>query len=374
MPSKRENLERLLQSAYDLQQQQRLQAIPIPSVDSVPKDSKPMNTDKVKDIVIGLLGMVLGFVGASDTYPLYVNLFVYALALIGILYAVWRWKASKAHGVVHRAVILAVAFMVYSALIWYPVSKQYSRETNINVTFKESPAFTWWRRQLIQHDLAKFRDFLKALDIQVPDSIPPFGVATGRLAEGTYIATPPNLSLNRSELSIGESVVKDRLTVTGVYAGYVVARDLKNANADIPQPITPNQNRIYEWGSTLMVGVGFSRYFNYSFWGKAPPDIGFPPLHLFWDLRKPIGAHFADRLAVATMKAINDNPAEVRDGNLNLYIVRALKIGEYTIESDCSSWPKIERYLEGYIPADSMKAQDLSHSYVSEGCLQVWKQ
>jgi hypothetical protein len=74
------------------------------------------------------------------------------------------------------------------------------------------------------------------------------------------------------------------------------------------------------------------------------------------------------------MKAMNDNPAEVRDMNLNLYIVRALKIGEYTVESDCSSWPKIERYLETYIPAESMKAQDLSHSYVSEGCLQVWKQ
>ena len=297
MPSKRQNLERLLSSAYDLQQRRRLRAIPISSVESVPKGPKGMNTDRVLTVVIGIYGLVLVFV-LSDSFPLIFKLAISVIGLSVLLLVLWKWERVISRQRLRWAVGVG-AVIVYCTSLTFPITKQYQRETDINVTFKESPAFTWWRRQLIKHDPARFRDFLKELDIQVPDSLPPFGVSTGRLAQGTNIATPPNLSLNRSELSIGESVVKDRVTVTGVYAGYVVARNLQNANADIPQPITPNQNRIYEWSSTLMVGIGFSRYFNYSFWRKAPPDIGFPPLHLFWNLRNPLGAHLSDRLAVA---------------------------------------------------------------------------
>jgi hypothetical protein len=332
-----------------------------------------MTAHPKKSIPRAILELILAFVftvvGASEMFPLKVNVLLYLSALALVWFGVKQATESKTK----RAKIgwPVVALLVSLLLIYFPLQRQYNREINLHIHFKESPDFFWWRRQIITHDIARMRDYFISLEIPVPEDLPAIGVQTGPNSGTCGQVTPPGLPLYRSEIVIGESSVKNRQTVTSCYSDYVVGSVMSKALAGIPWPIPPD--RIGELGEQLMLSSGFSQYFVWSFWDAKTDTPGFGIW--FWDIRERLGSDYTDRLAAATLRATSDSPAEGRDDNVGLYLAAKIKIGESVVDNECSKWPQIESVLlKGGVDRVKLKGQDLTHSAVTTACIEQWKE
>jgi hypothetical protein len=77
-------------------------------------------------------------------------------------------QVDRPHG---KAVGLTV-FVVWLLLL----ARIVQNLTRTNLTFKDSSEFTWWRRQVIVHDIEGMHNYFARLEIPVPDSIPPLVV------------------------------------------------------------------------------------------------------------------------------------------------------------------------------------------------------
>jgi len=224
-----------------------------------------------------------------------------------------------------------------------------------------SPYFTWWRKQVIRHDLTNANEYLNGLNLSMPNGMPPLGIQTG--ASNCGSVTPRELPLYRSEIVIGQFSVRSRQIVTLCYIQYLVQTMI---------PLSDGDNQIIE-GLTL--DVIFSSYLSYSFWNKRPPLApGYDFTQVFWRLRQCLGKDFTDHLVAATLKAAADNPAEGRNQNLALYFAAKVKIGESIVDNECSQWPQIEMALLqlGSLDRDKLQHQDLTGSHVSTVCSVAW--
>ena len=59
----------------------------------------------------------------------------------------------------------------------------------VDVQFKDTAAITWWRRQVIKHDISGMHAYFASLEIPVPEKIPPLTVHEG----GQAIFNPPHM-------------------------------------------------------------------------------------------------------------------------------------------------------------------------------------
>ena len=330
-----------------------------------PHQRRGIPTDVVQALLFSVLGIVFAVVGLVDIYPLWLNGIFYLLGLIAILWSVSRWEKVGDWGIGKKGPILLIVVVLYVLLLSPPVYKQYEKETNINVTFKDSPAFTFGRRQIIRRDLTNVSQYLKDLGVPLPSSLPPLAVHAGS-GGGCGETATPNLPLYRAELILSESGVKDREVVTSCYINYVVMNlslaHLSSAN-DIP--------------FVTMVGMGLSDYLNTSYWDSKPWGLYSVEL---WDIRKSLGKDFADRLAGSMLQILSDNPSDTRTGTVALDFVILVAVGESVIDSDCSHWPSIKKAIGnlqttqgGPLMTDEFRKRDLSNTHAPSACMDIWK-
>ena len=319
--------------------------------------------------VLEVLGVALAVAGCAEVFPLAVSLLLYGLALTVLSAGIW--EDTKGLKKKHKIWSRAGLFGIYGFVIFFPLQNQYDKEINLRLDFKESPYFSWWRRQVITHDIAKFKKYLTDLRISVPREIPPLGIETGQNSGGFGLLTPPNLPLYRSTLTIGESHVSDRPAATGTYSGYVVERLQFKSFSNVPWPIP--KERLPEYMNSLLIGRGFTDYFNSSFWNENRIEFPSLPANLFWKLRANLGAPFADKLAASTLKTMVDEPNEVRDKDIDVYLIRALMIGDSIVDNGCGKWSQISNILvSSGISREQITSQRLTQSAVSSACTEAW--
>ena len=341
-----------------------------PEMCAAQPSTKSLNTDHFLAIISILVGVVLAFVGFVEVFPLYVNLAVYIAGIAIILYGLDRWEKTQEWKARMKMGLLALILAIYCALLYFPVKKQYERENDARITFKDSPLFTEWRKQVIRHDISQFKSFLNELDIDTPSAVPPFGIQTGSSAGQIGSVTPAGLPVNRSELLIGESHIKERESATLVYSDYVMDKLAEKALRNIPWPI-PN-DRVTELALVSMATQGFARYFNFSFWGSQPDTAFFPPAEIMWEMRKEMGRSFSDRLAASAVRTIADDNETIKDNDLDIYLVHALMIGDSIIDNECERWPEIRSLLvRAGIPEEKVR-RPFAPPSMSNSCIQKW--
>lgn len=338
----------------------RLGEIPLPPVADPMKEASKKSVPRA--IIELVVGIAFGMAAVFEMYPLEINGILCALGLIGISLGV-REFTKESKPVIIKASWRVGAFLLYGMLIFFPLRRQYLREINLHLEFKDSPYFCWWRRQLITHDVAKCRDFLGELGIETPGRLPPFSIQSG--AGGGGIATPPKLPIDRSTLTIGESDIRERAVATSTYINYVVELLVSKSLSD--------SDSVQDIANLGMVREGFASYFNSSFWSTASLINGFPPSNFLWEIRKATDSQFSDKIAAATLKTMVDDPA-VRDRDLNIYILRAFMIGDSVVDNECGRWPQLKKVLTSNgISQDQIRKQDFKQSGVSTACIQAWK-
>ena len=330
-----------------------------------PPDPAPP-ADHIPEATIGIIGLVLAVLGVADNFPLAINLIFYLLGLVAALYAVHLWLSSSHRRLSVQAAAYGVALILYIGFISFPIWKQYQANINLNATFKSSPQFTWWRRQVITHDVARTRDFLVSLGIKVPTEIPPFAIQTGENSGDEGLVTPPNSPLYRSALVIGETKVSDRRTATSVYIAYVVQSRTEHTLAE--------SQGIMDIANLGILDDGFTCYFNAGFWNQTLPGCLWPPTKALLALRKGLGSTLADNLAAAAFNSIADSSGELRSNDFHVYFTRAIKIADSIVDNDCARWPEISHILiSNGIPADIVTSSDLSAASVPTACVTAWK-
>jgi hypothetical protein len=359
MAGQHSQFDRLLQSACALQHRQQLISM---------GTSSP---DKTHDQAIFLTfffgGPALAALGLSDMIPFEIDLVLYVVGFIFMLYGVFWWKTAKHWNGKRKLAFLLLITAAYWLIFGLAAWNQYQRELSAKLQFKESPLFSWWFKQRTIHDISRFRSYLRDLGISTPARTPPLGVEIGSGACNAL--TPPNLPLYRSEITIGEKSVTSRQEVVGCYAIYAIDQIMSKALAHIPWPIP--KDRMAEIGENGMLSITFSDYFVASYWGKKPnaPNFGLR----FWDFRESLGPEFTDRLIAAALGGASDTPSEGQDSNLDLYCAAKLKIAESVIDGECARWPQIEAILlKQGVDSDKLQKQDFSQSGVSNACVKAW--
>jgi hypothetical protein len=292
------------------------------------RDSDFVSTDRL----LGLVGLTFAFLGLTEMYRLWMNCCFLAAGLALILWGLWKWERFEAWRPLKKIICMLRVVSLYCAVVAYPVEQQYEREIAIGMTFKDSPQFTWWRRQVITHDFAKARDYFVAFGIETPKEIPPLGVRSG--SGGS--SNPPGLPLYRTVQWIGKDQVKDRRAVTSIYINITVWDVLAKNSKWVVSP--------EDIARFLVLQMTFSSYFNGSVWDKAPVPGDFMLLSL-WKIREQCGAAFTDKLVAYALKSISDNPEEVSDPDTHIYLARKLKIADSIVESDMSKWPQISNII-----------------------------
>jgi len=294
-----------------------------------------------------VVAVVFGFVGYVEIFPLYVNLIVYGVGILSFVFAAWHWEATAGWRRWQKTVSVVLLLAVCTVVVYFPSIKQYHRETDIRLVFKESPLFSWWVRRRITHDVARFRQYLLALDIAVPMDTPPLDVYdTQRM-----VAAP---LLYRGSLGIARERIHDRMAATGVYADYVFGRlalmtpeQAQEFFTATPPYFRDEKSRFF-LGSRVTMSDICSRYFNWSFWERKPADALDSWEFTLWDIHEQLGGEFTDKLVANAMKVILDSPTEARDFGVNWdsYLSHSLKLADSIVESDERRWPAIEAVLK----------------------------
>lgn len=204
------------------------------------------------------------------------------------------------------------------------------------VQFKKSSEFSWWRRQIIRHDITRFHRYLTSLDILVPDFTPP--VTVSDVTQGTY--TPAHAY--RGELIVPRLAVSNRREVTRIYAAYVM-------QSAVPDPRYPgfdfrNTEDALRLFQATFFWTGLRDYFHASYWkslSEAPP-----PALVLWNIRTAFGRKFADTLASKVLRVVVDSPQEILSPDMYLAFTNALRIADSILEADHQSWPQIQKILD----------------------------
>jgi hypothetical protein len=295
------------------------------------------------EMLLVVVGLIFTVVGLRDMFPLWMNILFCAMGLILFSWALWKWEGFKIWRGWEKALLIFGFNLLYCSCLVYPIKQQYDREIKISLVFKESPQFTWWRKQVITHDFAKLRDYFISLDIPCPPEFPPIGVQD---AGNTGSNNPPGFPLYRTEELIGNDRVKDRMVVTSIYTDTVIWDYLAK-----------NSKWVNSGGDLIRFKIiceTFSFYYNGSYWNKEPIEM-MPILIPLWKIHEELGADFTDKLVSYAIRSIADNPTEGWDQDIRIYLSRKLKIGDSIVENDMSKWPEIAKILkDGGVPIDRL--------------------
>jgi hypothetical protein len=261
---------------------------------------------------------------------------IYAVGLVLILIGEWRTASQQGRRLLLRVSVSLAIALAYMFTFGYIGFRQYQKQEAIKLEFRDSPYLSWWVQIRIKHDVAKFRDYLAALDIDVPTDVPPFQVHSGPTSASTNIATPAGLPTYRGGLSIGKDVIGKRSASTLVYGGYVIERLL------VPQLNTENMVRL------MLVHIGLQHYLNWSYWGgkQVDEDPLWAPASILWDIRDRFGKSFTDRLVANMLRSIVDSPNEVQAPKFDTYLCERLRLADKLTESESQRWPEIESILK----------------------------
>ena len=210
-----------------------------------------------------------------------------------------------------------------------------------NLTFKHSSELTWWRRQVIRHDIAGMQGYFRSLEIPVPDPIPPLTVHEGNQA----ILNSPHTY--RGELQIPRSSVADRRAVSHIYSVYVIQKafpDLTKSKDFWDSLCAGDADSILQLHQTQFFSIELRRYFHASYWNSIEANSS-PGALVLWKIREALGARFTDKLASKVFQVAVDSPAEISNPDLNVTFTKAVKIADGIVEAYQQSWPQIQRIL-----------------------------
>lgn len=208
------------------------------------------------------------------------------------------------------------------------------------ITFKEASAFTWWRRQVIKHDIAGMHAYFTGLEIPVPDKFPPFTV----IEERQTIFTPPHLY--RGDLNVPLHQITDRRAVTHVYAVYVMLTALTDPTKS-PAFWNSIPDSLIQLNQTTFFSTDLREYFHASYWNSVNPETGLPAgAAVLWIIRGMLGRAFADKLASKVFRVAADSLAEISDPDIHVTFSKALRIADEIVEAYQQSWPKIQKLLD----------------------------
>jgi hypothetical protein len=304
-----------------------------PKEPNIPRRNNPLSTDRV----LGILAIILTTIGLRDMYPLWMNAGFLGMGLILSLWAISKWEGLKGRPPKKVLPVLLLVGLVYCAAFAYPMKQQYDRQTAIEITFKDSPLFTWWRQQVIRHDLAGFRAYLSELGIETPSTLPPLTISPND--NGGDVNEPGGLPEYRAEIGIGKLRVGNRMGMTFAYGDYVIHQ--KFSNSKLLQPFDVHNAFV----ATATIDP-LNAYFNASYWGKPEKAFMGPLGETLWDIRSQFGRNFTDRLAAYTLMLIADSPEEDRDSQIDLEFWRKVRRADGLIESNANKWPQIVAILK----------------------------
>jgi hypothetical protein len=287
-------------------------------------------TDLLLLVVLPIVGLVLAFIGLVEMFPIYVNLAVYITGLIAIEIAVWRWERTVTWAVPYRLLVFVGVATLYGGALANPVTKQYQRENDMALIFKDDELFTWWKKWEVQRQYIKMRDYFLDLGIAVPKETPPIYVNHLSAEYETMAFGDPAY---RGELGISEhSFITDNKQGIGeTYANYVISALI------LPKPPAPADDKA---GTDFRLFEIFSAYFVSSCWDNRNSNISDWSGQL-WNVREQLGKEFTDRLAAYTFRSFVDSPNEGQGNHFSVYFCNHLRIGYSVLRSDDRKWQDV---------------------------------
>jgi hypothetical protein len=298
--------------------------------EKVGQSSQPkyFTTEFVFTILFAFAGYLLPI---GDYVPLEVNIAVCCVAVALAVYTLWKWEKVKDWAIAKKIVICLVVMLAYVSTLGLGLNKQYATEYNMNLSFKEYPAFTWWMELRVTWNFAKARDYLKSLTIPINPETPPIDIVYSNAGSVASLPKPTY----REAINIGAAQLKESRGQTRAYVFYQMAYVL-------PKP--DNSAPFGRQGAYLRQVNDFSDYFNAAIWDKpdstwAETDTGWPAK--LWDMRERFGKRFTDQVVAYTLKSLHDAPEEGASDDPDTYFCRHLKIGEDRVDHEASKWPEI---------------------------------
>lgn len=270
--------------------------------------------DMPHNFYLGLFCLVFG-VGLAIRI-LYIALFVFPL-----------WEALSKGA---RLALMFLVILILSGVLGGPVFKAW-RKPWVNVTFRDDPDLTWWRKQVITHDISGMRDYFVILDLPTPD-VPSFTVTDAGLEEARN--TGP---LYRDYLQLQRSKVSRRDAATDLYVNQVLRRVFMNLEFEKRKLA---QGVMFESAGRL--------YFQASYWEHFDESAKEPFSTILWDIRGKLGQGFTDRLVSHFVRIYADTPNDVYDEDVKITFVNGLREADKDLESKMQSWPTIESTIKHY--------------------------
>jgi hypothetical protein len=257
--------------------------------------------------------------------------FILALAAFG--YEQFNLPHSKTVGFVALAICLVLLARIIQ-ITWIIL-------TRTNITFKDTSEFTWWRRQVIAHDIEGMHKYFTSLEIPVPDPIPPLTVheENRAISKGQHSY--------RSELKIPRPQIANRKVVTDIYAAYVILEAFPDPakSESFFESLPGNEANVLQLHQLMFFSVELRYYFRASYWDSMEAEA--PPAALvLWKIRDALGKAFADRLASKVFHVVIDSLPEISDPDMNVLFTKALKIADTIVEAYQQNWPTIQKILD----------------------------
>jgi hypothetical protein len=277
--------------------------------------------DYVLGFVAAIISIVLALLPPKDSKIVVAGLV--AIFVFGI-YPVRKLTQSQRLGRLVGFGVWGTTVILFGIYVWPAMTM---------VTFKDAPAFTWWRRQVIKHDITKIRTYFIAKGIEVPPEIPPFTIALA--GNDTDSVTPAEKPIYRDNLGIRAPLLSNRMAVTSVYIDYIVERMVAKSYQD------------NFFVLDVVAGQGIVKYFNSSYWGKSDDPLMFPYAYTLWDVHQHLGSDFADRIAVALLHLLADSPNEgASTPEIGTQLCGRLKIADGIVEANRQRWPELKDALK----------------------------
>jgi len=301
----------------------------------------PLSTDRLLAFAALIVGLSFGFIAVIDIYPLAVNILVYLFCLTLLLFGGWKWEGTVSWRLWRKLLGCGLVTLVFCIIVSYPVSRQYERETSIKLSFKQSPLLTWWIRQRIIRDVAAFKQYLKALDIVVPEELPPVAVSELAGFEVYFSNDCCRLSASpyRGELSVKPTDIHNRMAATDSFVMYVVLLQFEPF-------LAKESSEAFSHDARAPVAYAAGEYYNSSFWDTVPtPDKG-TWTTVLWEVRDTLGKAYTDRLVASALKvALDSGKSLAYEPNGDLWFASVLWTADHFVESDSRNWPGVAAVL-----------------------------
>jgi hypothetical protein len=281
------------------------------------------------------IGVLLHAVGLEDVLPFWLSVGLYLVSCTLLCHSVWSLTRNRTW----RWFIRAGVLCAWAVLAGYGTYRQYEREV-VAIQFKDNPALTSFREQIIRHDFSRARIFLEDLGLPTPTEIPPVAV------NEKQSAVSPAHPVYRGELQIQPGKLANRPVVTNEYMSYVMSVYLEPlSNLTGVNFILSGMYQLSAWGA-------LADYFNSAYWDQNLNS--WPWSKRLWTVRGTIGKAKTDRIVAYTTKLIKDTPGADfyvdKSGDINkgfdAYFSRKLKIAYTVVDSQAEGWGKIASILE----------------------------